>query len=259
MLAKSYSSLLKKYHISYLGSHGQSMKMKLSEDAGTITYSIYLAPSNLSGRNVCPMSTYCREHCLNGSGHNKADELKRGKNSLINQSRIKKTRMFFENRNDFMEILVHEIDKAQQYADNHNMPFSIRLNCTSDLPPEMFKKDGKNILELYPNIQFYDYTKVPSRLSLQNKYDNYDLPSSFDGHNWDVCKDYLDKGGKVAVVFFWEMPKNWRGYNVFDANIDDIRYKAPNGEIMGLHYHKTANDFINGKFQVPKTDFVVLC
>jgi hypothetical protein len=46
----------------------------------------------------------------------------------------------------------------------------VRLNGTSDIPFENIKfMDGKNIFELFPEIQFYDYTKIPNRKDIPEK------------------------------------------------------------------------------------------
>ena len=245
-------------NISYLGNIKQSRKMRLSLVNGTATYCIYLAPADLSGYNVCPNSKHCKQFCLNASGQNKVDILARGEHSIINQSRIKKTKLFHENRELFMEIMVREIKTAQAYAKKNNLEFSIRINGTSDLSPELFKYHGKNLLELFPNVQFYDYTKVYGRINLLQKYPNYDLTLSYNGYNWDECKKFMDNGGKAAVVFEKQLPETWRGYKVIDANDYDMRYLDPNGTIMGLHYHPVASDYVNGHYVSPNTPFVVL-
>ncbi len=259
---EGYTKTLKKLGVSYLGGVAQSMKMRLSVAHGTMTYCLYLAPWNMSGHNVCPKGQHCHEFCLNGSGQNKCDELSRGvEGSLINRSRIKKTRLFYEDRYTFMELLKHEIAVKRERARKLGYEFSVRLNGTSDLSPLAFKdSDGRNILEIFSDVQFYDYTKVYSRINLLEKYPNYDLTFSFDGYNWDKCEDFLKNGGKVAVVFYSdkeELPKTFRGYEVVDANEDDMRYLNPKGTIMGLHYHKTANDYKKGRFERPNTPFVI--
>ena len=246
--------------ISYLGSYSQSTKMRLSEANGTITYCLYLAPANMSGYEVCPVSKFCRKFCLNGSGHNKADILLRGEESRINISRIKRTRLFFENKPLFMQLLIHEIKRTREYAMRRGMSFSVRLNGTSDLSPEDFVYGGKNILEIFPDVIFYDYTKVPSRLSLLGKYINYDLTFSYNGHNINICKQFLQRGGKVAVVFANQkmLPMKFMGFPVWDANKYDMRYLDPHGHIMGLHYHTTAANYdSNGNYIEPNDDFVV--
>lgn len=256
--------IYKELGISYLGSVAQSAKLRLSKNNGTMTYCIYLAPSDMSGYNVCPNSTYCREHCLNGSGNNKADTLAHGvENSKINRARIKKTRLFYKNRPLFMRIMIAEIQKYKDRAARLGFDFSVRINGTSDLSPLLFvNEDGKNILELFNDVQFYDYTKVPSRIKLAQKYDNYFLVLSYNGHNWDECETFLKNGGNVAVVFFDEIPQTWKGWPVCDGNKFDMRYLDPKQHIVGLKYHRTAADYYvnaSGKrvFQVPKTDFVV--
>jgi hypothetical protein len=179
MVQFNYTKTLKDLGIAYLGKHSQSMKMRLSSENGTITYCLYLAPWNLSGYQVCPGGLHCHKFCLNGSGHNKTDILARGiEESKINKSRIKRTRLFYEHKDVFMRLLIHEIQKTQKYAEKHNMGFSVRLNGTSDLSPEAFVYKGKNILQWFPNVTFYDYTKVFNRVTLLEKYSNYHLTFS---------------------------------------------------------------------------------
>lgn len=244
--------------VAYLGGTKHSAKMLYSYNNGTETYCLYLAPADMSGYNVCPNSKFCKAFCLNNSGHNKADILAHGINSKINNARIKKTKLFFENKDLFMRVLILEIVKAKRHADKYNMEFAIRLNGTSDISPEDFVYNGQNILEIFPDVQFYDYTKVASRLSLIHKYKNYDLTYSYNGYNWATCEKFLNNGGKVAVVFEKNLPKTFHGFNVIDANGYDMRFMDPQGTIMGLHYHPTAFDYVNGVFHKPNTKFVVL-
>ena len=254
----SYKSLLKQVGVSYIGNTKQSAKMQYSYNSGTETYCIYLAPADMSGHNVCPNSKYCKQFCLNGSGHNKIDILTNGfEGSHINRARIRKTKFFYDNRSKFMDIIIREIKRAKNHAEKNGMDFAVRLNGTSDLSPEIFKYNGQNILEIFPDVQFYDYTKVSSRLRLNEKYDNYDLTLSYNGHNWDECKEYLKRGGKVAMVFGKDLPTEYKGFEVIDANGYDMRYLDPQGTIMGLHYHPVASDYVNGKFVMPTTEFIV--
>ena len=265
---------LKEEKIAYLGNVKQSAKLMYSYNKGWTTYGIYLAPATLARDekhphiNVCPFSQQCAEHCLNGAGHNKCSTLHAHENgqkfSQIDSARIRKTHLFYDDREKFMKLLIAELEQNKKRAESKGMNFACRLNCTSDLSLERFVINGKNILELYPNVQFYDYTKVPSRLALVEKYPNYDLTFSYDGTNFDTCKEYLDKGGKVAVVFDicdengkQTLPTEWRGYKVIDANNDDIRFLDPKGCIMGLHYHRVANDYVKGEYQPKETSFIV--
>lgn len=242
----------------YLGNTKHSAKMNYSFNAGTLTYCLYLAPWNLSGYQVCPGGANCHENCLNGSGRNKISILAKGiEHSPQNNARIKKTRFFYENREIFMFLLITEIKRAMKKAKRLGMKFSIRINGTSDLSIELFKYNGKNLLEIFPSVQFYDYTKVPSRIKLMKKYPNYDLTFSFDGYNWNECEKFLKEGGKVAVVFDGKLPEKFKSFNVIDANGYDMRYEDPKSTICGLHYHRTANDYKTGRYVAPNTPFVV--
>lgn len=264
-ISLSYTALIKKIGISYLGGVSTSHKTELSEKNGVLTYGVYLAPWTLSGHNVCAGGSHCHDFCLSGSGQNKIDILARGeKQSKINVSRIKKTRLFYENRPVFMKLLTHEISRAANKAAAKNMPFSVRLNCTSDLSPELYKdpETGRNILEMFPNVQFYDYTKVAGRIALLGKYSNYDLTFSFDGYNWKTATKFLNNGGRVAVVFDGhKLPMYFDGWQVINGNNYDFRYMDPGRVIVGLSYHPVANDYktVNGirTYIAPVTPFVI--
>ena len=269
----SYISDLKKLGCSYLGNVDTSVKITKSLNNGVMTYCIYLAPANMAGRtnrgtriNVCPNSEHCKSFCLNGSGHNKSDILEKGaKFSSINLSRIRKTRLFYNDRATFMRIMVHEIEKYRNRAKRLGMDFAVRINGTSDLSPLLFVcEDGKNILEKFSDVQFYDYSKLPNRYDVCKRYSNYDLTFSYDGYNDDACLDVLkNKGGRVAVVFYGDsLPKRFNGYEVVDGNDTDIRFRDKKRVVIGLHYHITANDYkvVNGKrvFVEPNTPFVIM-
>ena len=92
--------------------------MQYSFYNGTLTYCLYLAPANMADPRIeryAPVSATCRDFCLNGSGRNKRAILfLRGiKNSKINQSRIKKTLAYWDNKDVFMELMILEILSAQ--------------------------------------------------------------------------------------------------------------------------------------------------
>lgn len=247
--------------ISYLGNIAVSHKLQLSFQNGVATYGVYLAPADMSGHNVCPASEHCKANCLAASGHNKIDIL--AGQQVINNARIRRTLLFFQNRPLFVKILFAEIERAARWCTARGIPFSCRINCTSDLSLlSLVDADGKNIFERFPGVQFYDYTKVVGHLSQAQRYENYDLTFSYDGYNWDRCRQALNAGVRVAVVFRDELPATFNGVPVIDGNKYDYRYMDPAGVIVGLSYHTTANDFItdadgNRHFIEPDTPFVV--
>lgn len=229
--------------LSYLGGINTSSKIKKGLKYDEMTYILYLAPADRSGYEVCPMRTEeCTNLCLNESGHNKIDIHE----NTINKARITKTKLFFEQRKFFMSWLQDEIRAAQKKAAAAGMRFSVRLNGTSDLSPEQFHLDGKNILEIFPEVQFYDYTKVHRRIQLTKKYSNYDITFSYSGENPVQCVDALRQGIRVAVVFE-DVPATFWGYEVIDGDAYDMRYVDEGAVIVGLKYKQVRNELNKGK------------
>ena len=254
---KGYDKTIKEVGVSYLGAVAQSAKLRHSLYHKVSTYGICLASADLSGFNVCPNSEYCKDNCLNGSGHNMVDRL--SKKGSIDRSRTIKTRLLFANKEVFMRIMIHEIEKERKKAENNGTFFSIRLNCTSDINPIAFTLNGKNILEIFPDIQFYDYTKVLNRIALAKKYSNYDITWSIDGSekNREIGLELLKNGGRVAVVYGEnDMPKTWYGYEC--CNGDETDYRPSDiAPVCALKFKKTANNYVNGKFTLPNIAFIV--
>lgn len=252
MIFKNVSQAKKLTGLSYLGSVNSSSKIAKGLKYNESTYILYLAPAKLSGYEVCPLRTdECTAACLNESGRNKIDIHK----NQINNARIKKTKMFFEDREFFMGWLIYEIGKEKEKAERSGLRFSVRLNGTSDLDPTTFKLDNKNILEWFPDVSFYDYTKVSKRFRLLEKYPNYDLTYSFSGYNMMDCITLLKEGkGRVAMVFEGKtLPTQWSGYNVIDGDAYDMRYLDEENVIVGLKFKKVRNkiDTSNNKFIIP--------
>ncbi len=238
--------------LSYLGSVASSSKIAKGLKYNEMTYILYLAPASQSGYNVCPMSTEeCRTACLTESGHNRIDV----KKNAINKARIAKTKLFFEHREFFMSWLIIEITKAKIVADTKGYKFSVRINGTSDISLESFKLNGKTILEYFPLIQFYDYTKVANRFKLMEKYPNYDLTYSFSGYNMLQSMELLQTNkGRVAMVFEGKvLPKSFMGIEVIDGDAYDMRYYDDKNVIVGLKFKKVRNkiDTANNAFIIP--------
>ena len=250
----SISQAKKLTGLSYLGGIATSSKIAKGLEYNEATYILYLAPAEMSGYNVCPFSTEeCRAACLNESGHNKIDIHK----NVINNSRIKKTKLFFEHREFFMNWLVEEIRRAKISAEKKGQRFSIRLNGTSDIDPTLFRLNSEVIMNIFKDTMFYDYTKVSKRFNLLSKYPNYDLTYSFSGYNMDECTNLLNEGrGRVAMVFEGKkLPIEWNGYKVIDGDAYDMRYLDEQGVVVGLKFKKVRNkiDTTNNRFIIPST------
>jgi len=240
--------------LSYLGAVASSSKIAKGLQYNESTYILYLSPANSSGYEVCPMRTQeCTDACLHESGRNKIDFAK----NRINNARIIKTRLFIEHKDFFMGWLIAEIKSAHTKALSQGHTFSVRLNGTSDIDIRQFKLDGLYITEIFPDVMFYDYTKVHSRMRMAKLMPNYDLTFSFSGRNMEDTVDTLVSDvGRVAVVFEGvTLPMTWKGFPVIDGDAYDMRYLDPSGVVVGLKFKTVRNDIdvSNNVFIIPKS------
>ena len=207
-------------------------KTQKGEKLGWVTYGIHLAPAMASGFNVCQFaSAGCRAACLNTAG--------RGIMKTVQAARIKKTKFFFEDRQCFMDQLAKEVESAIKSAARKGMKACFRFNLTSDLPWEKFKcfASGKSIIELFPEQQFYDYTKSPKRalqFSRKELPGNYHLTFSRSESN-EAQSDLLQRAGvNVATVFRGKLPSTYDGFKVIDGDETDLRFLDPLRSVVGL-------------------------
>ncbi len=189
-------------------------KINKSTKKGFWTFGIHLAPAKLSGFNVCAWASKgCADACLNTAG--------RGRMTAIQESRIKKTRWFYNERENFMLQLVKEIGNAIKLAVKKSQTPCFRLNLTSDLAWESQKFNGVKLMEIFPDVQFYDYTKSFKRMEKYLKGEfpkNYHLTFSRSESNAKETEKVLRLGGNVACVFRNELPKTWQGYKVINGD-----------------------------------------
>lgn len=200
----------------------QNAKTVKGEKKGYLTAVMYLAPFDLSGYQVCPKASKgCASACLNTAG--------RGKMDNVQQARIRKTQLFFSDKKSFMKQLIKDIKAVVRKANREDMTPCIRLNGTSDIPWERVRYEDQNIFEIFPNVQFYDYTKRVKRTQL----DNYHLTFSLSEDNDEDAKKALENGMNVAVVFK-KMPQEFWGRQVVDGDETDLRFLDPKDVIVGL-------------------------
>jgi hypothetical protein len=251
------SQARKETGLAYLGNINSSAKMKKNKKvSGQYTYILYLAPAKQSGFNVCSHSTpECRLGCLATSGHAGMELLSGG--TRIKNSRIKKSRMFYENPAYFMAWMIAEIQYYQRKAEKDGYGFSIRLNGTSDIDWANVKINGENIFEIFPDVQFYDYTKNPNKFF--NKPANYHLTFSYTGRNWGACEAVLEHGGSIAVVFNVQkknpLPSTFKGYTVLNGDLTDYRPADKKGSVIGLYWKHIGDKDIEA--QILNSCFVV--
>ena len=204
-------------------------KMAKGEAFGYKTAILHFAPYDMSGRNVCPKATLgpggCVKPCLNTSG--------RGQMNSVQQARINKTNYFWNNKNGFLWELSKEIQTLKVRAARAGFKFAVRLNGTSDLPWFKYKVDGGgSLMDLHPDVQFYDYSKVLNYLDHGKK--NYHVTFSDSGTNDQDQLAAIAKGANVAVVFKDKLPSTWMSRKVIDGDAHDLRFKDPSGVVVGL-------------------------
>ena len=205
-------------------------KIRKGEKLGYQTFGIHLAPASLSGFNVCKdASAGCTFSCLNTAGM--------GAFSNVQLARIEKTRLFFKDKSLFMAQLIKEISSAIKSAQKKNLIATFRFNLTSDLPWEKIKLNGQTIFDMFPDIQMYDYTKSPERMTsflAGEMPKNYHLTFSRSETNGAIAESILKSGGNVAMVFRKHLPNQFLGRSVVNGDETDLRFLDPQGVIVGL-------------------------
>jgi len=201
------------------------------EKLGYITYIMYMSPYKANSKriNVCAYASKgCADSCLVGSGH--------GSMSTVQKGRMRKTEYFLDNREAFLYQLKEEIEKAVKKHEGKAI-VTVRLNGTSDISWEQFKVfEGKNIFEVFPNVQFYDYTKNWTRFDKMLP-SNYYLTFSRSETNHAKAMELLKRGINVAIVFD-KLPETFEGFKVINADETDLRFLDERGVVCGLKYKK---------------------
>lgn len=207
-----------------IGSGNQ--KIGKSDKAGTSYRSaiLSLAPHTTSGYNACPSaSPGCIATCLYKSGH--------GYTNFVQNTRINRTVFFFKQKKDFVARLYTELTAFEKKCKKAGDLPAVRLNGMSDL---IWEKIHPELFTDFAGIQFYDYTKIRSRLLKTWKLPpNYYLCFSRSETNEAECLDVLKDNKNVAVVFK-ARPDTWMGYPVVDGDSDDLIFLRPPGCVFAL-------------------------
>ena len=202
-----------------------------------LTAILYMTPYKVmvDGKsfNSCSMAEQasCIDGCLYTAG--------RGAFNNVQTARQRKAEWFYRDRDSFMLQLVDDINKFVKYCLKRGIQPCVRLNGTTDIRWELIKIIGthNNIFELFPNVQFYDYTKIPNRKV--SHLDNYHLTWSYSAANTkyeQLFDQVIQNGMSVAVVFRKPINlKTWRGYKVVDGDKDDLRFLDPKQSIVALY------------------------
>ena len=211
-----------------------------------LTAILYMTPYKVmvDGKlfNSCSMAAMasCIEGCLYTAG--------RGAFNNVQTARQRKAEWFYRDRDSFMAQLVIDVAKFANYCRKRDIQPCIRLNGTTDIRWELILIDGKNIFERFPDVQWYDYTKIPNRKV--SHLANYHLTWSYSAANpkyEQYFDDVIRNGMSVAVVFRKPyQSKSWRGYKVVDGDKDDLRFLDPKQSIVALYAKGKAKKDITG-------------
>ena len=217
-------------------------KMEKSSGYNYLSEILHLAPSNIGGVNICVnASPLCIDLCLNTSG--------RGQMNIVQKSRLNKKYYFLADRQKFLEQLDREIKLSSERAKRKKLKYTVRLNGTSDLPFERYKlKNGLNLMENNPNVQFIDYTKIRNRFKNELPK-NYSLTFSQSEINQKDTSELLKTNTNIAVVFRKKLPKKYKGRKVINGDKHDLRHLDPKKVIVGLIAKGKAKKDFNGFVQ----------
>lgn len=228
-------------------------KTEKGRGAGYWTFILHLAPARLSGFNVCPMATEgCKAACLNTAGRGgimaghgilTAADVANGIRNTIQHARIRRTKLFFNDRAAFMAALVDDIAKAIRKARAAGYTPAFRLNGTSDIRWESITVGCfPNVFAMFGAEQFYDYTKIANRKNIPA---NYSLTFSLADGNDAQANAALNAGMNVAAVFrdkatvarYEASGFTLAGLPVPVANGDDtdLRFLDPRHSVIALY------------------------
>jgi len=207
-----------------VGTNAKTVKGDKSSEY--LTAILYMSPhkNNSKQVNLCPKaSAGCAAACLYTSG--------RGKFTNVQAARLRKSEWFINDRATFLEQLHKEILDFSRYARLRGKRPAVRLNGTSDILWERYVD-----MSLYPEVQFYDYTKW-SPVSRGQREFNYHLTYSRSEDTTDnVVTQVLNRDMNVAVVFNSDvaLPSTFLGHPVIDGDKTDLRFLDPKRVIVGL-------------------------
>jgi hypothetical protein len=238
---------------------GEKLPLTLADGRPVTTYGLSFSPAyEEDALKLCANSASCKDSCLGlTSGGNRAygggADLKAIKGSRL--AHFNMTQAFLRDPEAFMLALDDEVGKMAAKAAADGAQLGIRLNTLSDVPPKVYA----DLFRRYPDVIFYDYTKLDSKAIAPNHHLTYSSTGVSDPargvvnphSNWSRMRSRMDGGDNVAMSFTVSakrgepLPKfvvdaeTGKRYRVVDGDTHDFRPadKVPAGEdgvIIGL-------------------------
>lgn len=219
-----------------------NFKQQTALALGYQAVSLFLEPNYIdpaSGVKTCPDAGLCASVCLSKCGRNKY--------TAARNARKRRTELYFDNPLAFFAQLDRDLDRLCYWAGRKGLKPAVRLNALSDLPWETICRP---MFSLYPEIQFYDYTKSESRMLeflSGNLPSNYHLTfSRSEKSSEQFCCKVLHAGGNISIVVavdkfeavlaepLYELETFTAG--VVNGDKHDLRFLDPQGSIVALKY-----------------------
>ena len=195
--------------------------------------------SLMPSKALCPwaLKAKCFDVCLESAGMGVFSNVKAGRQA--------KADFYTNDRAGFLAQLRKELTNWEKLCTKKGIKPAVRLNVLSDVQWERH-----NIPQEFPNIFFYDYTKIAHRIG--KTPDNYKLMFSYSGAvDYQVAVSTAIKGDcPVAVVFRdSNFPATFLGRPVVNGDASDIDNVMAGRVIIGLK--------AKGKAVKGETDFIV--
>ena len=236
---------MSQYKLIGVGTNAKTIKGDGSE---YLTGIVYMTPWKVmvDGKsfNSCSMAEQagCIKACLNTAG--------RGAMNCVQAARQRKAEWFYRDRDGFMRQLITDLKRFVAYCKKRGIQPVIRLNGTTDIRWELITIDGQTVFELFPEISYYDYTKIANRNT--DHIPNYHLTWSYSNASPKyaaMMQTALDRGMNVATVFrkAFDYANTWMGLPVINGDADDLRILDPKGgHIVALYAKGKAKKDMSG-------------
>jgi len=209
---------------------------------GFKTAILYLVPADMAGVNICAMAelALCKKPCLNTAG--------RGAMSNVQMARLRKTLFLLQYEAEAIAMIKRDIARFNAQCMREGFTLLVRLNGTSDIRWENY-----GIIQAFPHITFYDYTKLANRKNIPA---NYDLTFSYSGAPQFRRFVEMAKGNgmRLAVVFrdrriverMLANGEQFESMPLVDGDDTDIRHLDPHGTIVALYAKGKAKQDTSG-------------
>ena len=168
--------------------------------------------------------------------------------TCVQMSRLRKSLFWQQYQAEAIALIKHEIALAEKQAARENWTLLVRLNGTSDIRFENY-----GIIQAFPNVQFYDYTKLANRKNIPA---NYDLTFSYSGVAafQNTVKKAVANKQRIAAVFrnksivqnMLADNASFLGLTVVDGDDTDIRHLDPIASVVALYAKGKAKADISG-------------